>query len=183
MPSKRLITDPDRYKTVLCTTWINTGSCPYGLKCRFAHGKEELRNRPPTCGQASPPQAEAAPVRMVPPSMALPLAMPVASSSSHSLGAPMPQAPSAWPVPHAQPAAAAASGRPAASASGSAPAAAVEDEPVADPRIAHGWLALVAELAPRLIARIAPRIIARLTARLAPRIAPPNAPPWPAAAL
>ena len=92
MPSKRLINDPERYKTVLCTTWINTGSCPYGLKCRFAHGKEELRNRPPTCGQSSPPQAEAAPGRLVPPSMSLPMAMPVASSSSHSLGAPMPQA-------------------------------------------------------------------------------------------
>jgi len=105
----------------------------------------------------------------------------VAATSAISAAAP-PEI-SAAAVGHAQPAAAAASGRPAASASGSAPAAALEDEPVAAHRVAHGWLALVAELATRLIARIAPRIIARLTARLAPRVAPPNAPPLPAAAL
>jgi len=45
MPSRRLIKDPDRYKTVLCATWIQTNECPYGRKCQFAHGKEELRTR------------------------------------------------------------------------------------------------------------------------------------------
>ena len=35
----------ERYKTVLCTTWASNGDCPYGRKCQFAHGKEELRAR------------------------------------------------------------------------------------------------------------------------------------------
>ena len=33
--------DP-KYKTELCNKYQNTGYCPYGFKCRFAHGKEEL---------------------------------------------------------------------------------------------------------------------------------------------
>lgn len=33
--------DP-KYKTELCIKYQNTGYCPYGFKCRFAHGKEEL---------------------------------------------------------------------------------------------------------------------------------------------
>lgn len=33
--------DP-KYKTELCQKYENTGKCPYGSKCRFAHGKEEL---------------------------------------------------------------------------------------------------------------------------------------------
>ena len=33
--------DP-KYKTELCKTYTETGECPYGRKCRFAHGKEEL---------------------------------------------------------------------------------------------------------------------------------------------
>ena len=33
--------DP-KYKTELCIKFQNTGYCPYGFKCRFAHGKEEL---------------------------------------------------------------------------------------------------------------------------------------------
>lgn len=31
-----------KYKTELCKKFQNTGKCPYGHKCRFAHGKEEL---------------------------------------------------------------------------------------------------------------------------------------------
>ncbi|KAL2930063.1 mRNA decay activator protein ZFP36L2-A [Bienertia sinuspersici] len=31
------------YKTEICMSWENTGSCRYGHKCQFAHGKEELR--------------------------------------------------------------------------------------------------------------------------------------------
>ena len=30
------------YKTELCKTFLARGYCPYGKKCRFAHGKEEL---------------------------------------------------------------------------------------------------------------------------------------------
>lgn len=31
-----------KYKTELCKKFQSTGKCPYGYKCRFAHGKEEL---------------------------------------------------------------------------------------------------------------------------------------------
>ena len=33
--------DP-KYKTELCKKFQSTGHCPYGYKCRFAHGKKEL---------------------------------------------------------------------------------------------------------------------------------------------
>lgn len=33
--------DP-KYKTELCKSFNETGFCPYGNKCRFAHGKDEL---------------------------------------------------------------------------------------------------------------------------------------------
>ena len=33
--------DP-KYKTELCQKFQTTGKCPYGYKCRFAHGKKEL---------------------------------------------------------------------------------------------------------------------------------------------
>ncbi|KAG8448898.1 hypothetical protein GDO86_015828 [Hymenochirus boettgeri] len=38
-----------RYKTELCRTFSETGTCKYGAKCQFAHGKTELRepNRHP----------------------------------------------------------------------------------------------------------------------------------------
>ena len=31
------------YKTELCRSWEETGSCRYGGKCQFAHGRDELR--------------------------------------------------------------------------------------------------------------------------------------------
>uniref|UniRef100_A0A5B6YYC1 C3H1-type domain-containing protein n=1 Tax=Davidia involucrata TaxID=16924 RepID=A0A5B6YYC1_DAVIN len=31
------------YKTEICRPWEDSGSCRYGSKCQFAHGKEELR--------------------------------------------------------------------------------------------------------------------------------------------
>lgn len=45
MPSRRLIKDPERYKTVLCANFVANGECPFGHKCQFAHGKIELRPR------------------------------------------------------------------------------------------------------------------------------------------
>ncbi len=36
--------DP-KYKTELCKTFSEKGKCPYGYKCRFAHGKEELNSK------------------------------------------------------------------------------------------------------------------------------------------
>ena len=32
-----------RYKTVLCKKFMVSQSCPYGDKCQFAHGEQELR--------------------------------------------------------------------------------------------------------------------------------------------
>ncbi len=33
-----------RYKTALCKKFTENQSCPYGDKCQFAHGEQELRN-------------------------------------------------------------------------------------------------------------------------------------------
>ena len=30
------------YKTELCKSWLSSGSCKYGVKCKFAHGAQEL---------------------------------------------------------------------------------------------------------------------------------------------
>lgn len=40
--------DP-KYKTELCKKFTEKGSCPYGSKCRFAHGKEELFQKKINC--------------------------------------------------------------------------------------------------------------------------------------
>jgi hypothetical protein len=37
--------DP-KYKTELCKGFSDNGFCPYGNKCRFAHGKQELSVKP-----------------------------------------------------------------------------------------------------------------------------------------
>ena len=45
-PWRRRRTEPLKklpYKTELCNKWIETGSCRYGNKCRFAHGGLELK--------------------------------------------------------------------------------------------------------------------------------------------
>jgi len=34
------------YKTELCKKWLEFASCPYSDRCRFAHGKRELRKAP-----------------------------------------------------------------------------------------------------------------------------------------
>lgn len=39
-------TQDPKYKTELCKKFEETGKCPYGVKCRFAHGKEELKSLP-----------------------------------------------------------------------------------------------------------------------------------------
>lgn len=31
-----------KVKVELCKNYISTGGCPYGIKCRFAHGVKEL---------------------------------------------------------------------------------------------------------------------------------------------
>jgi hypothetical protein len=37
--------DP-KYKTEMCKSWTDTGICVYANKCRFAHGKNELFEKP-----------------------------------------------------------------------------------------------------------------------------------------
>jgi len=37
------LTKQNLYKTELCQSWIGTGTCRYGIKCQYAHGKEEIR--------------------------------------------------------------------------------------------------------------------------------------------
>lgn len=36
------------YKTVDCKNWKKDGTCPFGHKCRFAHGVGDLRAKPPS---------------------------------------------------------------------------------------------------------------------------------------
>ncbi|KAG7798848.1 hypothetical protein KL929_001891 [Ogataea haglerorum] len=39
----KAIVDRDLYKTEMCTQYQEKGYCPYGSKCQFAHGEEELK--------------------------------------------------------------------------------------------------------------------------------------------
>jgi len=47
------IKDPRVYKTELCEKFTSNGLCPYGEKCQFAHGEEELRPRLPLSATAA----------------------------------------------------------------------------------------------------------------------------------
>jgi len=58
--SRRLVKDQVRYKTQLCANWTASGKCPYGFKCQFAHGPEELRHRS-EAKRADPQPPSAAP--------------------------------------------------------------------------------------------------------------------------
>lgn len=42
---KKAVTDETKYKTELCKNYSETGQCPYGKKCKFAHGKTELNEK------------------------------------------------------------------------------------------------------------------------------------------
>jgi len=44
-PKKKTAVDDTKYKTELCKKFEGTGYCPYGKKCKFAHGKEELNEK------------------------------------------------------------------------------------------------------------------------------------------
>ena len=39
-------TNPAKHKTELCKNFSEAGKCPYGRKCRFAHGVNELISAP-----------------------------------------------------------------------------------------------------------------------------------------
>ena len=34
----------ENYKTKMCKHWDKNETCPYGLKCEFAHGNKELNS-------------------------------------------------------------------------------------------------------------------------------------------
>ena len=42
-PSHSSIINTALYKTELCRSYLETGTCRYGAKCQFAHGEHELR--------------------------------------------------------------------------------------------------------------------------------------------
>jgi hypothetical protein len=54
------VKDKLRYKTVLCNKFAVHGTCPYGRKCQFAHGEEELRPVLAPSKQADGPEGSAA---------------------------------------------------------------------------------------------------------------------------
>ena len=33
------------FKTKICDSWVRNGNCPFGRRCHYAHGKEELQNQ------------------------------------------------------------------------------------------------------------------------------------------
>ena len=39
--------DSTKYKTEMCRNWIELGTCQYGPKCNFAHGREDLLDKVP----------------------------------------------------------------------------------------------------------------------------------------
>lgn len=47
--TNKLVVNTELYKTELCATFIRYGNCPYGRKCQFAHGQQDLKvvDRPP----------------------------------------------------------------------------------------------------------------------------------------
>ncbi|ELP94655.1 tristetraproline, putative [Entamoeba invadens IP1] len=42
-PSSNTNINTSLYKTELCRSYVETGTCRYGAKCQFAHGEKELR--------------------------------------------------------------------------------------------------------------------------------------------
>jgi len=60
------------YKTRPCANWHKVGSCPYGRKCQFAHGAEELRAKQRPRAQETPTQAAPATLAAVDPTPHLP---------------------------------------------------------------------------------------------------------------
>lgn len=56
MPSRRLVRDPERYKTTPCRNgWNDPTKCPYGWRCQHAHSAEELRTRSSNTRTYTPP--------------------------------------------------------------------------------------------------------------------------------
>ena len=54
--NRPFVKDASRYKTVLCDKFVaGCDSCPYGLKCQYAHGEAELRPRAEKEGRGRAP--------------------------------------------------------------------------------------------------------------------------------
>lgn len=49
--------DHNKYKTRLCRNWKETGKCPYGDTCVYAHGAKEMRCREQAFLNVAPPLA------------------------------------------------------------------------------------------------------------------------------
>lgn len=43
-PSLHKRVNSQLYKTELCVSYIKSGACPYGSKCQFAHGEDDLKS-------------------------------------------------------------------------------------------------------------------------------------------
>ncbi|KAK3827673.1 MAG: hypothetical protein J3Q66DRAFT_320835 [Benniella sp.] len=44
--ARREVVENEFHKTRLCERFMNEGECPFGTRCTYAHGREELRQRP-----------------------------------------------------------------------------------------------------------------------------------------
>ena len=44
---KPVVPQDPLYKTEECENWVKDGTCRFGYKCKFAHGKKELRPKEP----------------------------------------------------------------------------------------------------------------------------------------
>lgn len=42
LPVQKEVKEQVKYKTELCKNWIEKGKCSYSIRCRFAHGPQEL---------------------------------------------------------------------------------------------------------------------------------------------
>jgi len=42
---RKAVPDDTKFKTELCKNFSETGECPYGKKCKFAHGRDELNEK------------------------------------------------------------------------------------------------------------------------------------------
>jgi len=119
--NRRLVKDAVRYKTMLCTNWSADGKCPYGPKCQFAHGPQELRARSDAKGEqsratspapepsAAAPSSSAAATEIClscrPPAAGLPWTAVVAQPATRAYTATTPTSPTAasMPLPAALP--------------------------------------------------------------------------------
>merc|ERR1719262_1761784 len=93
------IKDALRYKTVLCDKFVKSGTCPYGRKCQFAHGAEELRARIPSESDLCQPVAPVAWQSLSPSAKSLSSSLALSPTSPLSpLSPPAPLSPQ-WPMP------------------------------------------------------------------------------------